>query len=305
MRVLITGVTGFVGTHLADRLREAGLEVHGLASSGGAEGRARSERAWHADITDREALAHAVESSDPEVVVHLAGLSHVGRSWQVPQDYFRVNFQGTCNVLKAAGKRRVIFASSAEVYGTVPDAEQPIPESRAAAPRSPYAITKACAEDVALDHGAVVVRSFNSIGPGQSRQFALPSFAGQLAAIRAGRTEPVLSVGDLSPQRDFLHVADAVSAYELLLTEGKGGEIYNLATGEVSTIADALETLREISGVEADIQVDPKRVRPVDIPLTHGDPTKLKALGWQPRYDLRRALEDLWQETLRLEGETP
>lgn len=300
MRVLITGITGFVGTRLADRLRAAGHEVYGLASSGDG-----AEHCRHVDIADPNAVRDAVEACDPEVVVHLAGLSHVGRSWQVPQDYFRVNFQGTCHVLKAAGERRVLFASSAEVYGTVPDAEQPIPESRLAAPRSPYAITKACAEDVALDHGALVVRSFNSVGPGQSRQFALPSFAAQLAAIRAGKIEPVLKVGDLSPRRDFLHIDDAVAAYELLLTAGQGGELYNLAAGQVSSIADALRLLCEISGVEAEIEVDPARVRPVDIPLTHGDPSKLKALGWQPRYDLRRALEDLWQETLRLEGENP
>lgn len=301
MRVLITGITGFVGSHLARCLdAKDEIEVYGLASSGPA-----GDRRHVVDVTDRAALDAAIQTCDPQVVVHLAGLSHVGTSWRVPQDYFQVNFQGTVNLVKAAAGRRVIFASSAEVYGNVPEDEQPIVESRGAAPRSPYAITKACAEDVALDHGALVVRSFNSVGPGQSRQFALPSFASQLAGIQAGRLEPKLKVGDLSPRRDFLHIDDAVTAYELLLTQGQGGQIYNLATGDVYSIADALHLLREISGVEAEIEVDPERVRPVDTPLTHGDPTKLKALGWQPRYDLRRALEDLWQETLQLEGENP
>ena len=144
------------------------------------------------------------------MIVHLAGLSHVGESWKRPGDYLRVNFEGTLNLLSAARGRRLIFASSAEVYGAVPAAEQPLVEDRPLAPRSPYAMTKACAERMVLDRGGIVVRSFNAIGSGQAPTFALPSFAAQLAAIRRGESEPVLRVGDLSPRRDFVHVLDVV-----------------------------------------------------------------------------------------------
>ena len=310
MRVLITGITGFVGRHLARHLGEQDdFEVLGLAT--GSIDRPLDlddehlspDRLHNVDITDREALGRAVAQCDPDAVVHLAGLSHVGESWRRPGDYFRVNFCGTRNLMHVAKGRRVLFASSAEVYGPVPEDEQPIPEDRPIEPRSPYAMTKACAEEVALDHGAIVVRSFNSIGPGQSRHFALPSFASQLAAIRAGRSEPVIQVGDLSPKRDFLHVSDAVAGYERVLRDGVPGRVYNLASGHSSSIADALERLRETSGVDAEIQVEAARVRPVDIPQLQGDVSRLKALGWQPRYDLHRALDDLWQETLELEGE--
>ena len=310
MRVLITGITGFVGSHLARYLEEKDdIEVVGLASASidraAADERLSPARLHNVDISDRVALGRAVEVIAPDAIVHLAGLSHVGESWRRPGDYLRVNFCGTRNLMHVAKGCRVLFASSAEVYGPVPEDEQPIREDRPVEPRSPYAMTKACAEEVALDHGAIVVRSFNSIGPGQGRQFALPSFASQLAAIRAGRSEAIIKVGDLSPKRDFLHVSDAVAGYEQVLRNGRVGEIYNLAGGEAHSIADALERLRRASGVEAEIQVEAARVRPVDIPLLHGDITRLKTLGWQPRYDLDRALNDLWRETLELEGESP
>ncbi len=311
MRVLITGITGFVGRHLTRHLVGRGgvYEILGLASASIGNDEGSSELSsiplHNVDICDRDALGRAIDDCRPDAIVHLAGLSHVGESWRRPGDYFRVNFCGTRNLMHMAKGLKVIFASSAEVYGSVPEDQQPIREDRPVEPRSPYAMTKACAEEIALDHGAIVVRSFNSIGPGQGRQFALPSFASQLAAIRAGRSEAVIKVGDLSPKRDFLHVTDAVAGYEVILTLGRQGEVYNLASGKARSIAKALDRLRVASGVDAEIQVEADRVRPVDIPLLQGDISRLQALGWQPRYDLDRALDDLWHETLGLEGETP
>lgn len=299
MRVLITGITGFVGCHLARHLARQGgdYEIYGLATQ---PERCEIEAAgfFEIDIADRDALAAAVDECDPDAIVHLAGLSHVGQSWKRPGDYLRVNFGGTRNLVHVAAGRRVLFASSAEVYGHVPEEEQPIAEDRPLEPRSPYAMTKACAEEIALDHGALVVRSFNSIGPGQARHFALPSFASQLAEIRAGRRAPVLQVGDLSPRRDFLHVDDAVRGYEAILRHGEAGAVYNLASGTSHSIADCLDRLRAVSGVDAEVEIDPARVRPVDIPLLQGDTSRLRALGWEPRHDLDRALRDLWREIL-------
>ena len=301
MRVLITGITGFVGGHLATDLLQHGHQVFGLTSEGGLfEG----VELFEVDVRDRVVLEKAVAQSDPEVIVHLAGLSHVGESWRRPGDYLRVNFVGTRNLLYASEGRRMIFASSAEVYGQVPENEQPIPEDRPVSPRSPYAMTKACSEVIALDRDAIVVRSFNSVGVGQARHFALPSFASQLAAIERGEVEGVLRVGDLSPQRDFLHVADAAAGYRTLVESGEPGTVYNLASGEASSIEEALGLLRRISGVEAEVKVDPERVRPVDIPLLLGDNQRLRSLGWQPRENgLGRAMEELWREVRREAGE--
>jgi len=294
MRVLITGITGFVGRHLARELLDHGFEVFGVSTDRAA---LEGVRMFVADITDLPGMVQLMGDTDPEAVVHLAGLSHVGESWQRPGDYLEVNFVGTRNLLRAADGRRMVFASSAEVYGQVPAAEQPISEDRPPSPRSPYAMTKACSEVIALERGAIVVRSFNSVGVGQARHFALPSFTSQLVAIERGEREAILRVGDLSPRRDFLHVADAAAAYRILIECGEPGRIYNLASGEASSIKDALERLRAVSGVQAEVQVDPERVRPVDIPLLLGDNRRLRALGWEPRAGgLDQALSELWEE---------
>ncbi len=293
MRVLITGVSGFIGCHLARELESAGAEVFGLADRPSDAIR----EIFEIDICDRPALSRVIEHCAPDAVVHLAGLSHVGQSWSRPGDYLRVNFIGTRNVLRAAGDCRVLVASSAEVYGVVPDDEQPIAEDRALDPRSPYAMTKACAEVAARERGAIVVRAFNVVGVGQSKYFAIPSFAAQLAAIGRRERPPVLHVGDLSPRRDFLHVADAVSGYLTLIEHGERGKTYNLASGEAWSIREVLDRLRAVSGVEATVEIDEARLRPVDVPLLRGDNRRLRELDWAPRHDLDRALGDIWRAT--------
>lgn len=294
MRVLITGVTGFVGRHLAKELLSAGHEVWGASTD--TEAGLNGVELLHADITDAVDMARIIVECDPKAVIHLAGLSHVGESWQRPGDYMEVNFVGTRNLLRAAEGRRILFASSSEVYGQVPEDEQPIREDRQVNPRSPYAMTKACAEIIALERSAIVVRSFNSVGVGQGRHFALPSFASQLVAIERGECEPVLRVGDLSPRRDFLHVSDAARAYRMLLESGKPATVYNLGSGCAHSIAQALDSLRAISGVEAEVQREESRVRPVDIPLLLADTSRLRDLGWEPEHDLDEALREVWQE---------
>jgi GDP-4-dehydro-6-deoxy-D-mannose reductase len=211
-------------------------------------------------------------------------------------EYFRVNVLGTESLLAAAAGRRVVVASSGEVYGVVPEPEQPIGEQRQVAPITPYALTKAAAERLSLARGAVVARCFNLVGPGQSPRFALPAFAGQLAAIGRGEREAVLRVGNLSARRDFVHVDDGVEAYRLLAERGQPGEIYNLASGRAFSLAEALDRLMAISGVRARIEIDPARMLAVDLPLLAGDAGRLRALGWQPRRGLDEALADLWAE---------
>lgn len=294
MRVLVTGASGFLGRHLVTRLAAGGVHATALCLE---RGPLPAEVEFvHADVRDRTAVAAAVAATAPDAIVHLAALSHVGDSWKRMPDYFEVNVLGTEHVAAAAAGRRLLFASTAEVYGLVPDDEQPIVESRRPAPRSPYALTKAAAERIALAAGATVVRLFNLAGSGQLPTFALPSFAAQLAAIERGEAPPVLRVGNLAARRDFVHVDDAVDGLATLTERGEAGAIYNLAGGRSVTIADALDALRRIAAVDAKVEVDPERFRPVDVPRLEGDSSRLAALGWAPRRPFEQALADVWTE---------
>jgi GDP-4-dehydro-6-deoxy-D-mannose reductase len=293
MRILITGISGFVGPRLARHLLARGDEVAGTYLMD-ARPHLQGVDLHEADLLDAPGLARVIAAVDPEAVVNLAGLSHVGESWKRMGEYFRVNVLGTENLLHAAAGRRVVVASSAEVYGAVPPERQPIREEEPVDPRTPYAMTKAASERLAYAHGAVVMRAFNLVGPGQAPNFALPTFAAQLAAIARGEQEPVLKVGNLSARRDFLHVDDGAAALRLLVEKGEPGGTYNLASGTAFSIAEALERLQAVSGVDARIETDPERMRPADLPLLLGDNRRLQALGWKPERSLDEALADLW-----------
>lgn len=298
MRILITGVTGFLGRHLAAALVAAGHRVSGCAV--GCAVAVPGVEAAEVDLLDAAGLDSFVRRTAPEAVVHLGGLSHVGASFDRPSDYFRVNVLGSRNLLRALGAAgggaRLVFASSAEVYGSVPEVEQPIAEDRPPAPRSPYAWSKAAAEQLVLEAGGIVTRAFNIIGPGQAPSFALPSFARQLARCPAGDSAPHLAVGDLSPRRDFVHVADAIAAYQTILESAPPGEIFNLACGRAYSVGELLDRLCRIAGSEALIERNEALVRPVDVPLLVGDAGRLGTLGWRPRHSIDEALEALWHE---------
>ena len=294
MRVLVTGASGFLGRHLVAHFAHEGATVTALGLDRGPL--PESVALERADVRDREAVARAVERAAPDLVVHLAALSHVGDSWKRMAEYFDVNVLGTENVAAAAAGRRWLFSSSAEVYGAVPEPEQPIAETRPVAPRTPYALTKAAAERIALAAGAVVVRMFNLAGPGQASGFALPAFATQLAAIDRAEAPAVLRVGNLTARRDFVHVEDAVEGIARLAARGEAGGTYNLASGRAVSIAEALDRLCAVAGVVARREEDPERLRPVDVPLLAGDASRLTALGWRPRRGLDEALAGLWRE---------
>lgn len=293
LRILVTGATGFVGRRLVARLAAAGHAVGAVAID--QHEMAAATARFSVDIRDAAALAGTVEAFGPDRIVHLAALSHVGESWRRIPDYFAINVLGVEHVVAAARGCPVLFMSSAEVYGLVPDEAQPIPESRQVAPRTPYALTKAAAERLALAAGSTVVRSFNLIGAGQAPSFALPSFAAQLAAIETG-AEPRLSVGNLSARRDFVHIDDAVTALARLAEQPQPGEIYNLASGEDHSIAQLLERLVALSGLAVRCEEDPEKLRPVDVPRLCGDASRLRALGWAPERGVEGALRDLFAE---------
>jgi GDP-4-dehydro-6-deoxy-D-mannose reductase len=299
MQILVTGVAGFVGSRLARLLLARGDRVSGTYIE--ARPNLPGVELFEADLCDLAAVERVVQESRPEAVVNLAGLSHIGDSWKWRRmpDYYRVNVVGTENVVRAAGafgNPRVVIASSADVYGKVPPKEQPIPETRPVSPQTPYALTKAASERIALAHDAVIVRSFNLIGPGQARGFALASWASQLAAIRRGDQPPLLKVGKLSTARDFTHVDDGAEAYRLLAEKGERGGIYNLASGKAVPMRDALTRLLAISGVETEVKEGAFKPRPFDIPYLSGDAGRLRDLGWEPSRSLDQALEDIWRD---------
>jgi GDP-4-dehydro-6-deoxy-D-mannose reductase len=249
------------------------------------------------DLLDPDALQQLANGFTPEVIVHLAGLASVGRSWTHPADYFQVNVLGTENLLRTFPKTKVLFASSAEVYGVVAEEEQPLKEEREPAPGNPYALTKAAAERLVLAAGGTVMRFFTLVGAGQARGFAIPSFAEQLAELRCsgGGT---MRVGNLSARRDFLHLEDAVSAMVLLIDTDLDDSIYNIGGGGVRSMRQVLDRLIELSGVEAKVEIDPERMRPIDVPLQNANTARLEGLGWLRRRTLDEALEEIWLESL-------
>lgn len=255
------------------------------------------------DVTDVDIVGSAIETATPDAIYHLAALSHVGDSWNDPTRVLSVNVLGTANVL--AGARRcarppkTLVVSSAEVYGIVTPEDLPLTEASPVAPASPYAASKAAAEQVALqasrgfDQDVVVVRPFNHVGPGQAPVFAVPALAKRIVDAKAsGSTR--LNVGNLSTRRDFTDVRDVVVAYRLLIEHGQSGEIYNVASGHDVSIDEIVDDLMTIAACPLEKVVDPSLVRPVDVPVLRGSYEKLEhATGWRPSIDLATTLTDV------------
>jgi GDP-4-dehydro-6-deoxy-D-mannose reductase len=289
VRALITGGRGFVGNWLAEHLREQGDEVVAID--------------LETDVADQAALDPVVADAAPDAVYHLAARTHVGESWQVPAEVLRVNVLGTAAVLAAARRvpssPTVLVVSSAEVYGIVTPADLPLTEASPVAPVTPYAASKAAAEQVALqawrgyDQPVIVVRPFNHVGPGQSPSFAVSALARRIVeARRAGATE--LAVGTLTSRRDFTDVRDVVQAYRLLIERGVPGTVYNVCSGQDVPIAAVADRLLAQAGSDLHLVTDPSLVRPVDVPVLRGDGSRLEeATGWKPTTRLDDTLRDV------------
>ncbi len=304
MHVLVTGVAGFAGRHLARDLRAAGHTVAGYDCA--PPDRAPAVDVYIAgDIGDRQALDAAVAAARPDAAVHLCGRTFVPESWEHPDDIVRVNLLGTLALLEACRRRapaaRVLVVSSAEVYGTRPR-PAPVAEDAPLDPDNPYAISKAAADLFALRLAAhhrspvMTVRPGNHIGPGQRGPFAVASFAAQVAAIRRGDTPAVLRVGNLDSRRDFTDVRDVVRAYRLLLERGRPGLAYNLSSGRQVTLRAILDDLCALSGLRPAIETDPARYRPAaDRPCL--DTRRIAAdTGWTAAIPLAATLRDLLED---------
>lgn len=304
MRALITGGKGFVGHWLAAWLSQQGDEVVVIDKE--------------TDVADQAAITAAVARAAPEAIYHLAAMAHVGDSWSSPGEVLRVNVLGTAGLLAAArtaaADARVLVVSSAEVYGIVTPADLPIGEGAPVQPVTPYAASKAAAEQVALQawrgygQPVVVVRPFNHVGPGQGPNFAVSALARRIVeAQRAGAES--MPVGNLGTRRDFTDVRDVVRAYRSLVVEGEAGEIYNVCSGQDVSIGEVAERLLALSGATLRLVTDPELVRPVDVPVLRGDPAKLEAaIGWRPAIALDDTLRDVldhWSSALAASDAPP
>ena len=286
MRAFLTGASGFVGHWLRSHLERCGDDVTALADG--------------VDLRDADAVRDALHAAEPDVVYHLAALSHVGRSWEQPEETVQVNVVGTLHLLEAARAARraprVLLVSSAEVYGSGDGAA--LDEHAAIAPVTPYAASKIAAEYLGvqafLGRGLEVVRArpFNHIGPGQADTFAVAALARRVvAAERAGGE---VRVGNLEARRDFTDVRDVVRAYRMLAGAGVPGEVYNVCSGTAVRIGDVLERLVSLARTTVSTVEDPSLFRPVDVPVLRGDGARLRAAtGWAPEIALETTLADV------------
>ena len=332
MRVLITGITGFAGSHLAEYLHSLdGVEVYGthrwrsrldnlneLAVAGdlnivepGASDPKVISRAFKADkvnliasdISDFVSMQTLIGAVQPDRIFHLAAQSHVPTSWNSPAETLHLNIVGQVNIFEAMrinGNDALIqIAGSSEEYGLVHEDEVPMTEQNPLRPLSPYAVSKVAQDKLAyqyfMSYGtkAIVTRGFNHCGPRQTEHFIVATLAKQIAYIEAGLQEPVLRHGDLSSKRDLTDVRDMVRAYWSLLDYGQPGDVYNIGSGSTRVVQDVLDGYLALTTAKIDVQEDPARMRPSDVKILWADDTKFRAISdWQPQIPFEQTLRD-------------
>ncbi len=309
MRVLVTGITGFVGGHLAEHLIASGDQVVGLSASGRwpeeLSGLSQAVRLERCDLvrTEEADLAALLRRKMPEVIYHLAAQANPQKSVSDPRGTWDLNLGGTLNLLEAirasALTPRVVLVGSGVCYGNPAPEHLPVSEACPLRPNNPYSASKGAADLLGvqhyLSHGTQVVmaRPFNHAGPRQASMYVLSALARQVAEVERG-LKPRVEVGNLEVVRDFTDVRDIARAHRLLAERGQAGEIYNIGTGQGTKIADALATLASLARTPVEVYVNPALVRPVDQALLVADSSKLRAaVGWEPQYSIAQTLADM------------
>jgi len=319
MKTLITGITGFVGSHLAEYcLNMPDIQVYGtILSHHLGDELKRIERIkdkiklLECNLANRITVQRVLEQTKPDKIFHLASQSFVPTSWQSPEDTLHNNIMSELNifeVVRELGLNPVIqIAGSSEEYGLVYENELPIKEENVLRPLSPYAVSKVAQDNLACQYyhsyglKTVVTRAFNHEGPRRGEQFVTSDFAKQIAKIEKGKQEPIIYVGNLEAKRDYSDVRDIVDAYWLATEKCKFGEPYNICSGKNWTIQSVLDLLLQLS-TRKDIEVkqDPKKMRPSDVQILLGDCSKFKKqTGWEPKIPFEKTLEDTlnyWRE---------
>ncbi|MBI4436605.1 MAG: GDP-mannose 4,6-dehydratase [Candidatus Omnitrophica bacterium] len=315
MKVLITGITGFVGSHLAEYLlTKKNVEVYGIERWRSKEDNIlnikEKIRLSYCDLRDASSVHEIIRKIKPERIFHLAAQSFVLSSWMAPAETLTTNIIGELNLFEAVRELglhpRIHIAGSSEEYGSVLEKELPVKETNPLRPLSPYGVSKVGQDLLAYQYhqsyGLYVVRTraFNHTGPRRGEVFATSNFAKQIALIEKRRQEPVVKVGNLTSRRDFTDVRDVVKAYWLALEKGEKGEVYNICSGKDYTMRQVLNLLLQMAKVKPKIKQDPRRMRPSDVMRLLGDNTKFRKLtGWKPEIPFRKTLKDLlnyWRE---------
>ena len=325
MRALITGITGFAGSHLADYLLadHPDVEVYGIY-----RWRSRRDNIEHlderltlleADLRDYTSLHHLLNEVRPDYIFHLAAQSFVPSSWRAPGETLTTNIAGQTNLFEAVRALdldpTIQIACSSEEYGLVLPDEVPIRETNPLRPLSPYAVSKIGQDFLGYQYfqsyGLKVLRTrgFNHTGPRRGSVFVASNFSRQVAAIEAGIQDPVIRVGNLDAVRDFTDVRDMVRAYWLAVTRGRPGEVYNICSGTGITMRELLDRIVAMAQVEVTVETDPERLRPSDVETLIGDSSKFRGdTGWEPQIPFDQTLKDLldyWRERIekgRMEG---
>jgi GDP-4-dehydro-6-deoxy-D-mannose reductase len=321
MRVLITGITGFVGSHLAEYALAAGAEVYGSvrwrSNTEHIQGVQSALRLVTADLRDASATRALLRAARPDRIFHLAAQSFVPATFHAPSESLMSNVLCQVNLLeglRAEGlSPRVLIPGSSEEYGQVEPHELPVKETNELRPLSPYAVSKVTQDLLGYQYwksyGLPILRAraFNHCGPRRLPSFVSSSFARQVAEIESGSRQAVIRVGNLASRRDFFDVRDVVRGYWRLLESGEPGEVYNLCSGRDWSIQQVLDFLLGLSTRrDVSVEIDPDRLRPSDVPLLVGDPTRIeRAVGWRAEIPFERTLTDLldyWRGRLRGRG---
>jgi len=320
LKALITGISGFVGSHLAEYLLantdwEVAGTVYGpydnIANLCGAL------ELYPAELSRLDVMTFVLEQSQPDAVFHLAAQPLVSVSRRDPWGTIETNVRMQLNVLEGVARVkpecRVLAVASSEEYGLVSKEDLPIDEDTPLRPLSPYAVSKVAQDLLGLQYhlthklDVVRVRPFNHIGPRQRIGFVAPDFASQVARVERGLQPPVIEVGNLEARRDFSDVRDVVRAYHLLVTQGRAGQVYNVGSGESHAVQDILDTLLSMTDVEIEVRQDPKRMRPSDVPEVICDATRIRQdTGWQPAISFEQSLADIlnfWRQEVTKQAE--
>jgi len=314
-KILITGISGFVGGYFVDYLKshERTFEIHGIS---------RSKPAWdfvhlsqdqlddqhfhQADLNDIPEIRSLIEEIQPEYILHLAAQSSVAESWKTPVASFMNNTNIFLNIIDTVrlidNGARVLSVGSSEQYGIVSDRDLPLTEDNPQHPANPYAVARVAQEQLARIYASgygldiCCTRSFNHCGPGQTDRFVVSAIVKQFARIARGLQDPVIHIGNGAIIRDFVDVRDVVEAYGLLLTRGKRGEVYNICSGKGRSIREIVTLLSEMYHIDVQVHQEQSQIRPIDNPCIIGSFKKIQTeIDWKPRISFEKSLQSMYE----------